>query len=199
VEVDLDGSAEITLGPSDPETRLFSLLNLLLAGLAFVGPSSGVVVLHASGVVLDGRAFVMPGAAGAGKSTFTALCAASGASVLSEDVILLDTSGDHPEALASPFREDRERPASPGRATVACVLFPEHGTPPAVLEVPRMVARAKLVANLPFVNERFGHDPALDGIVERLAGSTLARTLRFAPDPGFVPLLRDLAAGPAGS
>jgi hypothetical protein len=56
-----------------------------------------------------------------------------------------------------------------------------------------MVARARLVANLSFINERCGSDPALDRIVDRLALGGLARILRFAPDPGFVALLRDLA------
>lgn len=192
IEVRRDGSADALLAPLDAETCLFTVVNLLLAGLAFVGPARGIVALHAAGVILDGRAFLLVGAAGAGKSTFASVCAGQGATVLSDDVVLLDASTDRFDALATPFRQDPARPAPPGRAPVAAILLPQHAPEPSLHAVSRIVARARLVANLPFVNERYGRDAALDRVVERLATRGCIRELRFGPDAGFVPLLRSL-------
>jgi hypothetical protein len=49
----------------------------------------GIVCLHASAVVINGRAFAFMGPAGAGKSTLAAMFARSGFGVLSDDTIAL--------------------------------------------------------------------------------------------------------------
>jgi hypothetical protein len=54
----------------------------------------GITCLHASAVALDGRAFLVCGPAGAGKSTTAAAFAARGRPVLADDVAALDLSGD---------------------------------------------------------------------------------------------------------
>jgi hypothetical protein len=62
--------------------------------LAFVLRLRGVTCLHASAVVVDGRAIALFGLAGAGKSTTAAAFALRGFSVLSDDVAVLADLGD---------------------------------------------------------------------------------------------------------
>ena len=62
--------------------------------LGFVLLLRGMVCLHASAVVVDGRAIALVGPAGAGKSTTAAAFAARGFSVLAEDVVTLDDRGE---------------------------------------------------------------------------------------------------------
>src|SRR5262249_11919219 len=50
----------------------------------------GLEVLHASGVVLDGRAVLITGAAGAGKSSLAAALMRAGGLLLSDDAVALE-------------------------------------------------------------------------------------------------------------
>jgi hypothetical protein len=61
--------------------------------LAFVLRLRGVTCLHASAVVVDGRAIALFGLAGAGKSTTAAAFALRGFSILSDDVAVLTDLG----------------------------------------------------------------------------------------------------------
>ena len=58
--------------------------------MGFVLLLRGLVCLHASAIVVDGKAIELVGPAGAGKSTTAAAFAARGFNVLAEDVVTLD-------------------------------------------------------------------------------------------------------------
>lgn len=62
--------------------------------MGFVLLLRGMVCLHASSVVVDGKAIALIGPAGAGKSTTAAAFAARGFSILAEDVVTLDDRGE---------------------------------------------------------------------------------------------------------
>ena len=62
--------------------------------MGFVLLLRGLVCLHASAIVIDGKAIALIGPAGSGKSTTAAAFAARGFSVLAEDVVTLDDRGD---------------------------------------------------------------------------------------------------------
>jgi len=62
--------------------------------IAFVLRLRGVICLHASAVIVDGRAIALFGLAGAGKSTTAAAFALRGFSVLSDDVAVLADLGN---------------------------------------------------------------------------------------------------------
>lgn len=74
-----------------PSTLSFedALTHLLGPVLAFVLRRLGVLSLHASGVVIGGRALAFCGASGAGKSTIAAAFAARGHAALADDVVAL--------------------------------------------------------------------------------------------------------------
>ncbi len=194
VAVDSAGGAVLRLSDAAaPERRWFALLNLLRAALAWRLPSRGGLLLHAAAVVLDGRAFVLAGSEGSGKSTFAGLAESRGARVLSDDLVLLDASGDAVAALGAPFRSTHRAPQTPGRWPVAALLLAAHGPSPRLDPASPMIVRARLVANLPFVAEAIGTDPRIHEAVERLAGGVPPRVLTFAPEPSFVDLLARFA------
>lgn len=191
--IELDGTTgRARLRPAPPQTQHFVLVNLVCAALACALPSRGAAVVHAAGIVLDDHAFLLVGSAGSGKSTWAGQAKAGGATVLSDDMVFVDTSGDRVEALATPIRDDWPVPCPPGRWPLAALLFPVHGKTPALAAVPTLSASARVTANLPFVAERLEADDDLPRVVQRLVRGVPAYDLTFAPDPAFVDRLRSI-------
>jgi len=192
--VDSNGRATVRLSTAvEGERTWFAFMNLLRAALAWRLPSRGGALLHAAGIVLEGRAFVLAGAQDSGKSTFAALAESSGARVLSDDLVLLDSEGPTVDALGAPFRSTHPGTSSPGRWPVAALLFPVHGTSARLTALPRIVARARIAANLPFVADALGTDPRIAALIDRLVEAVPVRELTFARDPSFVEPLRTFA------
>ncbi len=178
---------EVTEG-GDPR-HFYGFLNLCRAVFAAWLPARGGALLHAAGVVVEARAFLLVGGEGSGKTTFAQRAAAGGALVLGDDLVLVDTPGPNPpHALAAPLRPQSLGPPAPGRWPIACLLFPSRGAPAALEPIAELEVQARLVANLPFLERRLGRDETLARLLQRLA-SLPARRLRFAPDASFVDLL----------
>lgn len=192
VEIDRKGAARLLLHPGERSRTYFALQNLVRAALARRLPSRGGALVHAAGIVVDGRAFLLVGPEGSGKSTWAEQADAAGCRVLSDDLVLLDGTSDRVEALGAPFKSTHSGPLAPGRWPLVAVLLPEHGAPASLAPVSRIEARARIVANLPFIAEGVGSDPQIAAVVERLATGVPALKLRFARDPGFIAPLRDL-------
>lgn len=72
------------------------LLPIVFAGtvLAFILALRGDLALHASAVLDKGQVLAFIGHSGRGKSTLAALLASAGARIVTDDVLLVDTSGD---------------------------------------------------------------------------------------------------------
>lgn len=70
-------------------------LDLFLAGSVYsaVAAINGFLPLHASAVMLDGKAIAFTGAPGAGKSTAAAALQARGLPIVADDTLVLDLSG----------------------------------------------------------------------------------------------------------
>lgn len=83
-----DGSSLCSYTPS-AATLADTLTYLYGPVLALALRMRGVLALHASGVLVDGRAVLLVGGNGAGKSTTAAACARAGLTVLSDDVVAL--------------------------------------------------------------------------------------------------------------
>jgi len=62
--------------------------------------------LHASGICVDGRAILFPGASGSGKSTLSIGLARAGLSFLGDDMTFLTRAGDRLRVLAFPDEID---------------------------------------------------------------------------------------------
>ena len=188
--VDRDGRGTIELARELGSREFFTLMNLVRASLAWCLPSRGAALLHAAGLVLDERGFVLAGSEGSGKSTWARLGEESGAIVISDDLVLVDATPDGHALLGAPFRSTHKTVFRKGRWPLASILFPEHGPSPRLSSVPPIVAKARIAANLTFVADAVEADDRISGLIEDLATRTPCAELTFAPDPGFVETLR---------
>lgn len=89
----------ITVQLDDPDRA--GALDLFLAGSVYsaVAAINGFLPLHASAVLIDGRAVAFTGAPGAGKSTTAAALQARGFAIVADDTVVLDLSGARPMCL----------------------------------------------------------------------------------------------------
>ena len=91
---------------------------LLGPGLGILLHQRGLLVLHASAVNVEGEAVLFIGEKGAGKSTTAAALLARGHTLLSDDVVAIDTSSpEHPRVLPA-FPQLRLWPDSAAAANV---------------------------------------------------------------------------------
>jgi hypothetical protein len=188
--VDLSGPARLTLAPELGPREFYTLANLIRAALAWRLPSRQGMLLHAAGVVLQGESFLLVGAEGSGKSTWTRLAASRAERVLSDDLVLVDGSGPRLEALGAPFRSTHESDYRPGRWPLAAIYFPRHGTTAALRATSEMIATARLTANLPFITDVVVGDERVRGLLERVLREVVCAELTFAPDESFLNLMR---------
>ncbi|HXB63872.1 MAG TPA: hypothetical protein VNV42_03240 [Solirubrobacteraceae bacterium] len=141
----------------------------------------GLEVLHASGVVLDGRAVLITGAAGAGKSSLAAALLRAGGLLLSDDAVALrlcdGTLLAYPGSLALQLRaaEDR-RLAAPERAAL--------GRPAGEVEGKRRYVSADPPPPAPlgglFLLERSAAQPAVQPLADVSPFALLASTFNLS-------------------
>ncbi len=95
VEFVFDQKATIVWGRwKAPLVREDASLYLLGPIIGFMLRLRGITCLHASGVVVDGKAFALTGPSGAGKSTLAASFVAAGYSILTDDVLPVTAIND---------------------------------------------------------------------------------------------------------
>ena len=188
-EVRRDGSAQFELLASAGDRGYFTLVNFVRAATAWLGPPRGLLLLHAAGLVVDGRGYVLIGPQDSGKTSWVRHGVAGGAKAISDDLLLVADDAGHWELLGAPFRSTHRDDYRSGRWPLEALLFPSKGREPALRPVSRLLLSARLTANLPFVNELAGRDSALNEACDRLC-RVPARELTFALDPGFLELLR---------
>ena len=190
VTIDGAGSACVLLGRGDDRWRFWGLVNLVAAALAVRMPSRQGALLHAAGIVVEGRAFLLIGPEGSGKSTFTSAARDGGAQVISDDTVLVEKAGGGLRLLGSPLRAHEATNLGPGRWPVAAVLHARWGSPARLEPVGRLAIETVLAANLPFLASAWGRDLRLDALVPFLAEAAPYRVLTFPPDPSFLDVLR---------
>jgi len=93
----------------DPDPAVEDWANILaFQALPLAATIRGLEVLHASGVVLDGRAILLAGPPGAGKSSLAAALVRAGGQLLSDDAVALELSDGaliaHPGSTALQLR-----------------------------------------------------------------------------------------------
>ena len=184
------GAVEVDLVATTEGKQLYALINLIMMAFAWRLPARGGLLLHAAGIVLDGRAFVLVGAEGAGKSTWARLAAEAGATVLSDDVVLLDRAGGRVWALSSPFRAPELGALATGRWPVAALLGAHHAVVAALREESPMRTRARLAANVPYAVDGLAQYGALAQAIEGVLAEVPSRVLEFGRDGSFVGVLR---------
>lgn len=144
-------------------------------------------LVHAAGVVRDGRGYLFVGPSGAGKSTVAALSAMH--LVLNDEMNLVELDERPPRLVGTPFNAFFPG-KRPGAAPLAAVLLLEQAAEHALLPAEPARAAADLAAQVaPPVG--LG-DPAPPGIHDAMLTAAMsllervpAHVLRFRPDAGF--------------
>lgn len=187
---DLDGRGGAELG------RDQALANALRVTVAFAALERGALLLHSAAVDRGGRAVLVLGRSGAGKSTFAGLAAELGDEVLSDELNLL---WPHVPAVEQvPFAGDLGRQAHrPGRRDLVAVLPLERTGRDELPEIGWAGLWARIVGSAVFVNA----DPWSTDRLEELVARTLGfcdqpRGLSFTPDGELRAL--DEILGPPG-
>ena len=186
-----DGSLHGSLVAASASRAYFTLINFLRAGLARRLPARrGALLLHAAGLVFDGRGFILVGPQDSGKSTWTRLGASVGGHAVSDDLLIVERVPAGFELVGSPFRStSRDSEPRRGRWPLVALLTPEHGPAARLDALPPLLRDAQLAANVPFVEDRIGTGGAVDDMLDALR-QLPARRLTFALDAGYVKLLR---------
>lgn len=122
IRVDPSGAVVVTaLGPdADPERWQMLLVG---QGLPLAAVLRGLEPLHASAVVMGGRAVALAGPPGGGKSSLAAALVARGATFLTDDVLAVESSGGTGLlAYPGPSRPGLDRHPDPVELAAVCLL-----------------------------------------------------------------------------
>ena len=190
ITLDAGTGARARVGRGNDRWRFWGLVNLVTAALAVRLPGRPGALLHAAGIVLEERAFLLVGQEGAGKSTFARVAREAGARVIGDDAVVVDGGAGALCLLGSPVRAHEASRLGPGRWPIAAILHARKGPHPRLDALGRVAVEAAVTANLPFLLSGWGQDARLDALVAYLAESVPHRVLTFAPDPSFVEVLR---------
>jgi hypothetical protein len=194
-----DGEGGLWLARGEYEPAERAIENFLRCAVAWRAMRAGGALIHAASSVRDGVGFLFYGHSGAGKSTLAA--ADRRGRVVSDDLSLVLPGHDGAlELIGSPFRGTYEggEPVHgrfPVRAAFRLVQAPRAR----VVEVPREIAFAGLVANLPFVVDAIEVLPwFLDRTREAFASVPLLR-LEFRKDDSYWDAIEEAGWLPARS
>ncbi len=186
--------AEATWRPGPDEQARLVLHNLLRHWAALRMVRHRLLMLHAGGVLVGGRAVLFTGVSGAGKSTATGFAAAK-FPALGDDIVALDFRGIAPRVLTLPALNPKRPPtAPPGPHELALLCTLRKANAPALAPIADGATRlSRLISQAPFVNTL----PPLAGRALDLLAESVERLpmaeLSFRKDDGFLPLLETTA------
>jgi hypothetical protein len=157
--------------------------------LSLVLARDGGFLLHAASAMRGGRALLLSGVSGAGKTTIARM-APAGAILLSDEISCVRRTGTGYHAFGTPFAGELGISGARIVAPVAALYFLRQGPRNAIGSIEPARAAATLLRNILF----FADDPALAGGVFATACDFAARVavaeLTFRPDPDVWELLR---------
>lgn len=140
----------------------------------------GAVELHASSIVVDGRAYLFVGHSGAGKTTISLVAEAGGAGVLSDDRTIVRIGPDGPVAWGTPWHGTGKR-SSPGSAPVDGVFLIRQARENRVEPMKDALAVKELFVRSIQANVQEGEVTACLATLERLATEFGVQWLHFTP------------------
>jgi len=168
------GWVKQTPNPYSLDSMLRILHSLILAG-------RGGFLLHAASAICDGRAYLLSGVSGAGKTTMTRL-APSGISVLTDEISYVRPSASGYSAYGTPFAGELAKAGENCTAPVSALFFLEKGPENRIDEILPADAVRRLMRNiLFFAEDRELVEKLLATACDFVAGVPIRR-LTFYPD-----------------
>jgi hypothetical protein len=192
---EIEGSAgEISLCDSPIEPHERSIENFLRVAFAWKASRGSGFLLHASGLVRNGRAYVFFGPSGSGKTSITRLSPYD--LRLNDDCIHISSEGGLFRASGVPFKGNEDGGA-------------EHADPFPIAGLFRLVqskqvacaplgaaqAVTEIVASIPFVSEQPAGAARVFGTAEALARSVPVMRLQFRLAPDFWGAIEEAVRG----
>ncbi|HEY3758572.1 MAG TPA: hypothetical protein VGL37_02335 [Solirubrobacteraceae bacterium] len=164
----------------DPTNAQWAAI-VVAQALPLVATLRGLEVLHASGVVIDGRAVLITGAAGAGKSSLAAALLRAGGLLLSDDAVALELRDGalvaHAGSLALQLRAAEDERLTPAERDAL-------GSAVGVVEDKRRYVNAGAPAPAPFgglfLLERSAEQPAIEQLQAISPFALLASTFNLS-------------------
>jgi hypothetical protein len=181
--------AVVRLAQGDPGRRFWGLVNLACAAVAWRLQQSGGGVVHAAGIVMNDRAFLLVGPSGCGKTTWARAAAEAGVPVLSDDCVLVESAAGRLTALGSPFRSKEHPSPGPGRWPVAALLIPRWDEAPSLAPANRLMLEARIAANLLYSTPAWDAHTAAAGSAAAIAAGAPAYVLSYRPDASWLGVL----------
>ena len=177
--------ADIAIAPDGDENDLYFLTHAIMIAYMLAGLRTGTLLIHASTVLYEGRAFLFQGKSGTGKSTHASLWTGhiTGAELLNDDhpVIRFDTNGTA-MAYGSPWsgKTDCYRNVNAAIGAFVRIVRAQEN---ALLPLSPLRAYASLTASvffLPFLSDELRE--TRHKTIERLATAVPCREMHCRPD-----------------
>jgi hypothetical protein len=180
----LSGDGRLVLRPNA------SIENFLRVVYAWLCLGYQGLLLHASGVLREGKAFVFFGYSGSGKSTIAGL--AAGHTVLSDDMVIIKKENGTYYAYGVPFRgAGQEAPRTNAKGELKGLFRLRKGPEHRVEPLRPATAISELLADLPFVVKPDGNIGAVMAIAQDVVRTLPVAELFFRRDTGFWSVIDD--------
>lgn len=175
-----DGRAELCFSSQYGFEITDYFLRVALAVAAF---RSGGLMLHAAGIVHQGRAYLFFGHSGSGKTTVARLSA--GDVVLNDDLVVLMPANGAWQVYATPFWNPSQVQPVPGQARLAGFYHLVQDKRVYVEAMQTSQATAELMANIPVLSADPGCSLDLLARAQRFAQIYPVVQLHFLPEASF--------------
>jgi hypothetical protein len=190
---DLDRGILLLHPGTAEDPALGSLENYLRWVVADLALERGSFVLHAAGLVRDGRGYVFFGPSGAGKSTLAGMSVEmdDACGILSDDLVLIGRREGSFEVSSTPFagtlpQSDKKPGAHPLVGLYRLKQAAHHALRPVE---PLALAAATVLTCCPFVADASARRDRLMPLVESCCAAVPVQELSFLKNPGFWDIL----------
>ena len=189
---------EITITPVSEDEDTYLLSHAIMIAYMLATAGNGTLLIHASAIMLDGKAYLFQGKSGTGKSTHSSLWLKHipGAELLNDDhpVIRIGADG-RATAYGSPWSGKTHCYRNEG-VTVGAFVRIVRGSENELHRLSGLKAYASLTASmfyLPFLTER--QREVRHRAIERLAATSLCCEMHCRPDADAAVKCRDEVVG----